>query len=67
MKIEGKIYVDAYSVLCRAVEEGIGIGWRRAHKHTSSPGEHDIRDHMEREVMSAIAEFFTFTEEGEEE
>lgn len=31
--------VRAYEVLSRAIEEGVACSWRRAHKHTDTPGE----------------------------
>jgi hypothetical protein len=35
--VQGGMNVRAYPVLCRAVEEGVRYGWRRAHKHTNTP------------------------------
>ncbi len=35
--VRGGIKVRAYPVLCRAVEEGVAYGWRRAHKHIDTP------------------------------
>ena len=52
--------VDTYAVLRRCVEEGIRHGYNRAFKHTDSPGETGISQHIEEEVMNSICEFFSF-------
>lgn len=60
--VTGGMKVNAYAVLCRAVEEGIAIGWMRAHKHTDKPTELEIKDQIEQAVMGAICEYFEFEE-----
>lgn len=59
------LQVNVYAVLARAVEEGVGHGVRRAYKHVD-PGAHPTEavliDHIEREVMNAISEVFSFPE-----
>lgn len=50
----------AWPVLRRAVEEGVRYGYRRAHKHTESPGEERIIECVEDAVMNEIAEWFDF-------
>ena len=52
-----------YSILSTAVEEGIRIGYRHAHKHTDRPGEELAIDNIHSEVMSAIVDYFTFEED----
>lgn len=58
----GEIRVKSYRVLERAVEEGVRYGWGRAHKHTASPSAEETQDHIAREVMNAISEYFEFEE-----
>ena len=58
--VQGGMTVNAYTVLDRAVEEGIAHGWTRAHKHTDKPEPGAVKDSIEREVMNAICEFFDF-------
>lgn len=55
--------VRTYAVLCRAVEEGIACGLRRARKHTDTPTDEEIATHVEREVLGAICEVFRFDDE----
>jgi hypothetical protein len=51
-----------YTILARAVEEGVAAGWRRAHKHTAKPPEDHVRAAIEEAVLGEIAEVFTFDE-----
>lgn len=44
--VRGGMKVRAYDVLRRAVEEGTAYGWRRAHKHSDTPGEDAIVDQI---------------------
>ena len=49
-----------YLVLEMAVEQGVTLGWNRAHKHVEHPDEVAIRDHIAEAVTSEICEWFTF-------
>jgi hypothetical protein len=60
IEVTGGMRVRAYEVFRRAVEEGVSIGWRRAHKHTDSPGEDAIKDQILTEVLNAVDEVFDF-------
>lgn len=51
-----------YTILARAVEEGVAAGWRRAHKHTGKPPEDHVRAEIEAAVMGEISEVFAFDE-----
>ena len=51
-----------YDVLEMAVEIGVNWGWSRAHKHLDNPDEHQIKKHMNREVLNAVCEWFDFEE-----
>ena len=55
------INVRAYPVLCRAVEEGVRYGWRRAHKHTSTPDVNTVEQHIVDGVLGEICEYFDFS------
>ena len=57
-KAQVGIRVRAYPILARAVEEGVAAGYRHAHKHTDTPSEELLREHLERDVLSAISEVF---------
>ena len=50
------VKLDVYRLVARAVEEGISIGWNRAHKHTDHPHEETIKNAIENEVMSALSD-----------
>jgi hypothetical protein len=52
--------VNTYSIVARAVEEGVGWGYLRAHKHDPNPSEAIMKEHMEREVMNALCEVVDF-------
>jgi hypothetical protein len=52
-----------YSILSLAVEEGIRIGYRHAHKHTDHPGEDIAIDNIHSMVMESIVDYFTFGED----
>ena len=56
-----------YDVLARAVESGVVLGWRHAHKHVEHPVESAICDQITSDVLTEICESFTFDEpEGKE-
>ena len=59
-RIRGECRVSAYRVLSRAVEEGVALGWNRAHKHTDRPSEEDVRSKIEDAVMIEISQYFDF-------
>lgn len=56
-----------WEIMSRAVEEGVRVGWRRAHKHTTSPGEEQIVLDIENAVLGAICEMFMFDNKGDSE
>lgn len=55
-----------YRVLEQAVEEGILLGWNRAHKHEDQPHEETIKDVIRANVMLTISEWFHFDDEEDE-
>lgn len=57
--LEQKVKVRLYELVERAVEEGVAMGWRRAHKHGNSP-DCVLTDDIEREVMLALCEVIDF-------
>ena len=58
--VTGGMRVDAYAVLCRAVEEGVAYGWQRAHKHVEAPGRDAVLEQIERAVLDAVCAYFAF-------
>lgn len=59
--------VRTFAVLERAVEEGVALGYRRAHKHSERPPEAHILDAVARAVLDAIDEVFAVDDESEGE
>lgn len=55
-----KIRVNTYAVLCRAIEEGASAGWRRAHKHSSEPGEDAIILQIVQAILDECCEYLVF-------
>lgn len=57
-----------YVIIERAVEEGVGYGWRRAHKYVEPClADEDISvDTIVREVMTALGEVVKWSGEEEE-
>ena len=60
MKIKAKVRLNAYAVITRAIDEGVALGYRRAHKHTDAPTEIQMRDALEQAVMEALCEVLDF-------
>lgn len=52
--------VNTYAVVTRAIEEGIGYGWNRAHKHTATPDEQTIKTEIENAVRNALSEILVY-------
>jgi hypothetical protein len=56
-----------YPLLAKAIDEGVKYGYRRAHKHTETPSEFEIRSAVEDAVMYHIAEAFDFIDQKNHE
>lgn len=54
------VKLKLYPILSRAVDEGIAAGWRRAHKHTDTPGEGTISQEIYNHVMNGLSELFVW-------
>lgn len=51
-----------YHILDRCVEDGIAIGYNRAHKHTDDPSRQLLIQEIHREVMNEICSWFDIKE-----
>lgn len=60
---KNSLSVNVYEVLSRAVEEGLRMGWNRAHKHDDNPNQESIIEHQHMEIMNAACEVFNFSGE----
>ena len=56
-----------YKLVSNCVDAGVNYGWNRAHKHTDSPSEAQIKDEIYNAVMNEISEWFSFQSDGSEE
>lgn len=61
---EGVVRVDTYRVMAQAVESGVAYGWNRAHKHVDDPDPENIKEEIERAVITEICEWFRFGDDG---
>lgn len=51
---------NEYLILSECVEDGINLGYTRAHKHTDTPTEQQIKEAIEQAVMTEICQYFIF-------
>lgn len=63
--VRGWMKIRAYAVLCRAVEEGVAYGWRRAHKHTDTPNAETIEEQIISAVLNEVCQYFDFDDEAQ--
>ena len=57
------VRIRTYEVVSDAVERGVAVGYRRAHKHLErgdTPAPDVLRDILEQEVMNALCEVLDF-------
>lgn len=47
-----------YRVLEMAIDSGVSLGLHRAYKHDDNPSEDTIREHISREVLNELHEWF---------
>ena len=56
------IGIAAHKVIDMAVENGIVLGWNRAHKHTDTPSVDQIQDAIHMAVMNELGDWLVFPE-----
>ena len=56
------IGIAAQKVIDMAVENGIVLGWTRAHKHTDTPDADAIQDAIHMAVMNELGDWLVFPE-----
>jgi hypothetical protein len=49
-----------YNLIAQCVENGVMLGWNRAHKHDENPDSETICNAIEVAVLSEICEWFDF-------
>ena len=57
---------NEYLVLSECVEDGINLGYTRAHKHTDNPTEQQIKAAIADAAMLQICEYFIFDGDRDE-
>jgi hypothetical protein len=50
----------------RCIEDGITLGWNRAHKHTDTPTEAQIKASIEDAIWEELHQWFEFELPGEQ-
>lgn len=58
--VAGRVRINTYAVIERAVEEGIEFGWGRAHKHTDTPTPEHVREAVHIAVMNELSDLLRF-------
>jgi hypothetical protein len=53
-----------YNLIVQCVEDGVMLGWNRAHKYDEIPDPETIRARIEQAILSEICEWFVFDEEN---
>jgi len=61
-----KLKVNVYRVLDDCIANGISAGWNKAHKHTDTPPEDEIKRQIHLYVMLEVSEYFEFDDDVEE-
>lgn len=56
--------VDEYKVLVMVIENGVNLGWNRAHKHSETPEDYYVKNCIEEAVMLELLEYFNFDDDG---
>ncbi len=53
-------------VLEQCIENGINLGWNRAHKHDDAPPAEHVRQFIQAEIWNELYERFQFEQPGEQ-
>jgi len=56
--------VKTHVILTRCIEDGITMGWKRAHKHTDDPGVTVIHDAIALAIDHELNDVFDFSDEN---
>jgi hypothetical protein len=56
--------VKYHVILTRCIEDGISMGWQRAHKHTDTPEPHQIVDAISLAIDQELNDVFDFSDEN---
>lgn len=59
-KVSADLKLKAYIIISKAIEDGIAMGFSRAHKHTNTPNSTDIHEAVLAAVMSELCDIIDF-------
>ena len=62
MKKKQPLHLRTYTIVSRAVEEGVAYGIQRAYKYADVPERENFQAHIERAVLGALDEIIDFGE-----
>lgn len=63
IEIGDSIRLDAYNIISNAIENGIELGWNRAHKHVEAPSKDHLLDEIHRNIMNNLCDIIKFDDE----
>ena len=58
--VDNSIRVRVYPIIADDVEASVAYGWRRAHKHTSTPTEAQVCQEITNAVLNGLCEILDF-------
>ena len=64
MKKKRPFHLRTYTIVSRAIEEGVAYGIQRAYKHTDTPERESLQAPIEQAVLDTICEVIDFGDEG---
>ena len=60
MKIKNTIQLNSYVIISESVERGINFGYKHAHKHTNTPDEDSLKEHIYNNQSPPIEEKWSY-------
>lgn len=64
--IVSAIKFNGYRIVSDAVEDGVHVGYHRAHKHTDTPDEELMKSAIFDAVMNELSEVLIWSDDAEE-
>ena len=58
--VKRQLKLKLYTVISRAVNEGVNYGVNRAFKYSDTPNHESLVEHIEREVMNSLDEVIEY-------
>ena len=64
MKVKNTIKLNSYAIISEAIERGISAGYRHSHKHTNTPDEDTVKEHIYQDIMNELSEIIVWFEDN---